>query len=230
MELLLFGLEKLNTRQSSDLLDVMEDRYRRIRLACSNEGVLLNGKTVRKLMKELGINSLIRVKKYRSYRGSEGRACYNILKRQFDAKRPNEKWVTDVTEFKVNGRELYLSPIMELYNGEIIAYNLDARPLPSMVNTMLTDALKLLAKEERLIWHSDQGWQYQMPRWQRWLKSNGITQSMSRKGNCLDNAAIESFFGTLKTECYYLNKCKCVEELKRDIISHIDYHNNLIIK
>ena len=155
MELLLFGLEKLNTRQSSDLLDVMEDRYRRIRLACSNEGVLLNGKTVRKLMKELGINSLIRVKKYRSYRGSEGRACYNILKRQFDAKRPNEKWVTDVTEFKVNGRELYLSPIMELYNGEIIAYNLDARPLPSMVNTMLTDALKLLAKEERLIWHSD---------------------------------------------------------------------------
>lgn len=204
--------------------------YRRIKLACRNEGVLLNGKTVRKLMKELGISSLIRVKKYRSYRGSEGRACDNILKRQFDAKRPNEKWVTDVTEFKVNGRKLYLSPIMDLYNGEIIAYNLAARPLPSMVNTMLTDALKRLAKDERPLLHSDQGWQYQMPRWQRWLKSNGITQSMSRKGNCLDNAAIESFFGTLKAECYYLNEYKSVEELKRDIISYINYYNNLRIK
>ncbi|END4907073.1 IS3 family transposase [Salmonella enterica subsp. enterica serovar Newport] len=95
---------------------------------------------------------------------------------------------------------------------------------------MLTDALKLLAKDERPLLHSDQGWQYQMPRWQRWLKSNGITQSMSRKGNCLDNAAIESFFGTLKAECYYLNEYKSVEELKRDIISYIDYYNNLRIK
>lgn len=181
-------------------------------------------------MKELGIRSLIRIKKYRSYRGSEGRTCDNILKRQFDAERPNEKWVTDVTEFKVNGRKLYLSPIMDLYNGEIIAYNLAARPLPSMVNTMITDAMKLLAKDERTLLHSDQGWQYQMPRWQQWLKSNGITQSMSRKGNCLDNAAIESFFRTLKAECYYLNEHKSVEELKRDIISYIDYYNNLRIK
>ncbi|BDT22031.1 IS3 family transposase [Citrobacter farmeri] len=181
-------------------------------------------------MKELGISSLIRIKKYRSYRGSEGRTCDNILKRQFDAERPNEKWVTDVTEFKVNGRKLYLSPIMDLYNGEIIAYNLAAHPLPSMVNTMLTDAMKLLAKAERPLLHSDQGWQYQMPRWQQWLMSNGITQSMSRKGNCLDNAAIESFFGTLKAECYYLNEYKSVEELKRDITSYIDYYNNLRIK
>ncbi|EBJ5114599.1 hypothetical protein DV589_24820 [Salmonella enterica] len=78
--------------------------YRRIRLACRNEGVLLNSKTVRKLMKELGISSLIRVKKYRSYKGEQGRICDNFLKRKLDAKRPNEKWVTDVTEFKVNGK------------------------------------------------------------------------------------------------------------------------------
>ena len=89
--------------------------YRRIRLACRNEGVLLNGKTVRKRTKELGISSLIRVKKYRSYKGEQGRICDNLLKRNFDAKRPNEKWVTDVTEFKVNGKKLYLSPIMDLY-------------------------------------------------------------------------------------------------------------------
>nr|WP_239004261.1 IS3 family transposase [Salmonella enterica] len=204
--------------------------YRRIRLACRNEGVLLNGKTVRKLMKELGISSLIRVKKYRSYKGEQGRICDNLLKRQFDADRPNEKWVTDVTEFKVNGKKLYLSPIMDLYNGEIIAYNLATRPLPSMVQTMLTDALKQLPKDEHPILHSDQGWQYQMSRWQRWLKDSGIVQSMSRRGNCLDNAVIESFFGTLKSECYYLNEYKNVDDLKRDIISYIDYYNQLRIK
>lgn len=204
--------------------------YRRIRLACRNEGVLLNGKTVRKLMKELGISSLIRVKKYRSYKGEQGRICDNLLKRQFDAERPNEKWVTDVTEFKVNGKKLYLSPIMDLYNGEIIAYNLATRPLPSMVQTMLTDALKQLPKDEHPILHSDQGWQYQMSRWQRWLKDSGIVQSMSRRGNCLDNAVIESFFGTLKSECYYLNEYKNVDDLKRDIIGYIDYYNQLRIK
>nr|WP_148936264.1 IS3 family transposase [Escherichia coli] len=204
--------------------------YRRIRLACRNEGVLLNGKTVRKLMKELGISSLIRVKKYRSYKGEQGRICDNLLKRNFDAKRPNEKWVTDVTEFKVNGKKLYLSPIMDLYNGEIISYNLATRPQPSMVQTMLTDALKQLSKDEHPILHSDQGWQYQMSRWQRWLKDSGIVQSMSRRGNCLDNAVIESFFGTLKSECYYLNEYKNVEDLKRDIIDYINYYNQLRIK
>ena len=204
--------------------------YRRIRLACRNEGVLLNGKTVRKLMKELGISSLIRVKKYRSYKGEQGRICDNLLKRQFYAERPNEKWVTDVTEFKVNGKKLYLSPIMDLYNGEIIAYNLATRPLPSMVKAMLTDALKVLAEGKHPILHSDQGWQYQMSRWQRWLKESGIVQSMSRRGNCLDNAAIESFFGTLKSECYYLNKYENVDDLKQDIINYIDYYNKLRIK
>ncbi|EMS0139807.1 hypothetical protein WKN44_004747 [Escherichia coli] len=93
-------------------------------------GGLLNGKTVRKLMKELGISSLIRVKKYRSYKGEQGRICDNLLKRNFDAKRPNEKWVTDVTEFKVNGKKLYLSPSMDLYNGEIISSNLATHPQP----------------------------------------------------------------------------------------------------
>ncbi|AVF37990.1 integrase (plasmid) [Rahnella sikkimica] len=204
--------------------------YRRIRLACRNEGILLNGKTVRKLMKELGISSLIRVKKYRSYKGEQGRICDNLLKRQFGAEHPNEKWVTDVTEFKVNGKKLYLSPIMDLYNGEIIAYNLATRPLPSMVKAMLTDALKVLTEGEHPLLHSDQGWQYQMPRWQRWLKDNDIIQSMSRRGNCLDNAAIESFFGTLKSECYYLNEYKNVDDLRQDIIGYIDYYNRLRIK
>ncbi|EMN8064521.1 IS3 family transposase, partial [Shigella sonnei] len=164
--------------------------YRRIRLACRNESILLNGKTIRKLMKELGISSLIRRKKYRTYRGEQGRTCNNLLKRQFYADRPNQKWVTDVTEFKVDGRKLYLSPIMDLYNGEIVSYNLTERPLASMVKSMLLDAVEQLNKDDKPLLHSDQGWQYQMPRWQRWLSDNGITQSMSRRGNCLDNAAM----------------------------------------
>ncbi|EFF0540228.1 IS3 family transposase [Escherichia coli] len=117
---------------------------------------------------------------------------------QFYADRPNQKWVTDVTEFKVDGRKLYLSPIMDLYNGEIVSYNLTERPLASMVKSMLLDAVEQLNKDDKPLLHSDQGWQYQMPRWQRWLSDNGITQSMSRRGNCLDNAAMESFFSTLK--------------------------------
>ncbi|EFG4207905.1 transposase family protein, partial [Escherichia coli] len=98
----------------------------------------------------------------------------------------------------VDGRKLYLSPIMDLYNGEIVSYNLTERPLASMVKSMLLDAVEQLNKDDKPLLHSDQGWQYQMPRWQRWLSDNGITQSMSRRGNCLDNAAMESFFSTLK--------------------------------
>ncbi|HBA3243888.1 TPA: transposase family protein [Escherichia coli] len=102
-----------------------------------------------------------------------------LLKRQFYADRPNQKWVTDITEFKVDGRKLYLSPIMDLYNGEIVSYNLTERPLASMVKSMLLDAVEQLNKDDKPLLHSDQGWQYQMPRWQRWLSDNGITQSMS---------------------------------------------------
>lgn len=204
--------------------------YRRIRLACRNEGILLNGKTVRKLMKELGISSLVRIKRYRSYRGAQGKTCSNLLKRRFYADNPNQKWVTDVTEFKVNGKKLYLSPIMDLYNGEIVSYNLAERPLPSMVKGMLLDAVERLSEEEKPLLHSDQGQLYQMPRWQRWLSENGITQSMSRRGSCLDNAAMESFFGILKSECYYLNEYNSLQQLKHDLIEYIEYYNHHRIK
>ena len=200
--------------------------YRRIRLACRNEGILLNGKTIRKLMKELGISSLIRRKKYRAYRGEQGRTCNNLLKRQFYADRPNQKWVTDVTEFKVDGRKLYLSPIMDLYNGEIVSYNLTERPLASMVKSMLLDAVEQLNKDDKPLLHSDQGWQYQMPRWQRWLSDTGITQSMSRRGNCLDNALMEGFFGTLKCETIYIEKPKTIEQLEKQIHEYMHYYNH----
>ena len=200
--------------------------YRRITLEMKNEGHVINHKTVSKLMDSLGLKSLIRKKKYRSYRGEVGRIAPNLLKRNFSAEQPNRKWATDITEFKVKDRKLYLSPIIELFNGEIISYSLSECPNPEQVSDMLGDAFKKLGEHKGLILHSDQGWQYQMSTYQLMLKNKGIKQSMSRKGNCLDNAIIENFFGIIKSELFYLKKYNDIDELKKDIKDYIQYYNN----
>jgi putative transposase len=148
----------------------------------------------------LGPKSCVRPKKYRAYRGEIGRAAPNLLERRFNADRPNEKWVTDVTEFSVGGQKLYLSPILDLYNAEIVAYEIARRPLFNMIDAMLRKAFTRLGPRDRPVLHSDQGWQYRMPVYGEALKRQEVTQSMSRRGNCLDNAAMESFFGTLKAD------------------------------
>ncbi len=181
-------------------------------------------------MKILGLKSLVRPKKYRSYRG-EVASSPNVLNRQFNAARPNEKWVTDVTEFNLRGEKLYLSPIMDLYNGEIVAYEMQARPLYSLVGNMLSKALtKLKGRSEAPILHSDQGWHYQIPAYRKQISDSGLTQSMSRKGNCLDNAAMESFFGTLKSEFFYLNKFATIDQLKTGLRRYIHYYNHERLK
>jgi len=199
--------------------------YRRITLELKQTGHCINHKTVRKLMSELGLKSRIRVKKYKSYKGQQGKIAPNILSRNFKADSMSQKWATDITEFKVAGKKLYLSPIMDLYNREIISYQLSESPNFKQVNDMLKKALKKPFRESKLILHSDQGWQYQMPMYQKILKQNNIIQSMSRKGNCLDNAVIERFFGTLKSELFYLKKYKTVKALKIDIQNYIRYYN-----
>lgn len=204
--------------------------YRRITLALRQEGVLLNHKTVYRLMKTLQIKSVIRVKRYRSYRGAVGKVAPNRLQRQFSASRPNEKWVTDVTEFNVAGERLYLSPILDLYNGEIVAHHTSKHPRFDMVANMLDKAFLRLSKEEHPVLHSDQGWQYQMPAYQGLLHEQGVISSMSRKGNCLDNAPMESFFGTLKSECFYLQKFSSIEQLQEAINEYIQYYNHERIK
>lgn len=204
--------------------------YRRITAQLRQAGQVVNHKTVQRLMYVLGLKSLVRPKKYRSYRG-ESASSPNLLDRQFEAARPNEKWVTDVTEFNVRGNKLYLSPVMDLYNGEIVAYEMQERPLYSLVGGMLKKALaKLKGRGDRPLLHSDQGWQYQMTAYRKKLVEHGLTQSMSRKGNCLDNAAMESFFGTLKSEFFYLNKFANVEELKSGLRRYIHYYNHQRIK
>ena len=203
--------------------------YRRILCALQAENRHLNHKTVRRLMQALGLHCRARMKKYRAYRGEIGLAAPNILARQFSAPHPDQKWVTDVTEFNVNGQKLYLSPIMDLYNGEIVAFETSTRPLFTMVETMLKKAF-VRSRQPGLILHSDQGWQYRMPSYRHLLEGQEITQSMSRRGNCLDNAPIESFFGTLKSELYYIETFKSVEHLQVEIAKYIHYYNNERIK
>jgi transposase InsO family protein len=204
--------------------------YRRITLELHNQGFLINHKTVQRLMKELGLKSLVRMKKYRSYKGNVGKIAPNILKRDFVATKPNEKWVTDVTEFHLFGEKLYLSPVLDLYNGEIIAYNIQSRPTYELVSKMLDKAVTFLSEGDAPVLHSDQGWHYQMKQYSYALKQHGITQSMSRKGNCLDNAVIENFFGLLKSELLYIQDFESMVQFKRELELYIEYYNHKRIK
>lgn len=191
--------------------------YRRVALVIRSQGTLVNKKVIERLMAQLGLKSVVRPKKYRSYRGGVGKVAKNLLERNFIAQQPNQKWVTDVTEFKVAQKKLYLSPVLDLYNGEIIAYETASRPSYSLVGNMLDKALNRLGEEPKLVIHSDQGWHYQQAQYRHKLNEHGVKQSMSRKGNCLDNAAMESFFGTLKAEFFYLKRFESVEELKEGL-------------
>jgi putative transposase len=204
--------------------------YRRITLECHNQGYVINHKTVQQLMKQLGLKSLVRLKKYRSYKGEIGKIAPNILNRDFHADQPNQKWVTDVTEFSMLGEKLYLSPILDLYNGEIVSYHIEKRPVFQLVTDMLEEAFAKLGADDRPILHSDQGWQYRMERYQQLLKKNNIVQSMSRKGNCYDNSVMENFFGHLKSELLYLQKFDNMDHFVQELENYIDYYNNHRIK
>jgi len=177
-------------------------------------------------MGQLHLAAHIRVKKYCSYKGHAGKVAPNLLQRQFAAEKPNQKWVTDVTEFNVSGEKLYLSPVLDLYNNEIVSYQLARRPFFDMVEKMLSEAISCLKPGDAPLLHSDQGWQYQMKPYQKILHRHKINQSMSRKGNCLDNATMESFFGTLKSECFYIKKFETVEQLESEIKEYIRYYNH----
>ena len=200
--------------------------YRRITEELRRRGLTMNHKTVQHLMKELGLVCRVRMKKYRSYKGEVGKIAPNLLERNFEAQMPNQKWVTDVTEFSLFGQKLYLSPILDLYSRDIVSYAILDKPALSMVTRMLDKAFSKLSDGTSLILHSDQGWQYQHKLYQRMLKEKGIRQSMSRKGNCLDNAVIENFFGLLKSELLYLQEFESMEHFKSELIDYLDYYNN----
>ena len=179
-------------------------------------------------MRELELQVRVRKsKKLTTYRGTIGHIAPNHLERHFTATKPNQKWVTDVTEFKAkDGNKVYLSPILDLFNNEIVSYTLSYSPNWTQVEKMLKLAVKRLDKTRGSILHSDQGWQYQMAAYRQILAEHGIIQSMSRKGNCLDNAAMESFFGRLKTECFYSREFNTREEIVNAVRDYLDYYNH----
>ena len=167
---------------------------------------------------------------YRSYKGELGEIAPNVLNRDFKASAPNQKWTTDVTQVKIKDKKTYLSPILDMFNGEIVSYTISDSPDLKMVMGMLDKAFKERDIHGNLVLHSDQGWHYQHKRYQKVLKERDITQSMSRKGNCLDNAMMENFFGLMKNELLYLQDWKSVEQFKKALRIYIRYYNNDRIK
>ena len=207
--------------------------YRRITLELKNQGININHKKVQRLMKKFNLRSIIRKKrKYSSYKGQIGKIADNHIKRDFEATAPNQKWFTDVTEFNLRGEKLYLSPILDAYGRYIVSYDISKSANLDQINHMLNLAFKENENYEDLIFHSDQGWQYQHNLYQERLKEKKITQSMSRKGNSLDNGLMECFFGLLKSEMFYGQEAtyRTLDELKEAIEDYIYYYNNKRIK
>ena len=208
--------------------------YRRVTLELRNRGFVVNHKKVQRLMKVLGLTARIRRKrKYSSYQGEIGKKAENLIQRQFEASKPMEKCYTDVTEFAIpaSSQKLYLSPVLDGFNSEIIAFNLSCSPNLEQVKTMLEQAFTEKHYENTIL-HSDQGWQYQHDSYHRFLESKGIQPSMSRKGNSPDNGMMESFFGILKSEMFYgyEKNFRSLEDLEQAIVDYIDYYNNKRIK
>ena len=204
--------------------------YRRVTSEMRNRGHILNHKTVQRLMMRMGLKSQIRKVRYRSYKGEVGRTAPNVINRDFEAAAPNRKWATDVTQINIGGEKLYLSPILDMFNGEIISYNISKSPNLEQVYDMLDKAFARFDCLDGLILHSDQGWQYQHYGYRKRLEEHGIIQSMSRKGNCLDNAMAENFFGIMKSELLYAEKFESAEAFMKALEEYIDYYNNKRIK
>ncbi len=181
---------------------------------------------IRRLMKHLNIKSVIRRKRYNYIKTKPEQVGENILSRNFNASKPNEKWLTDVTEFKIIGQnqKLYLSAILDLYDKSIVAYKLNTSNNNQFVFDTFDMAIKL-NPGAKPIFHSDRGYQYTSKTFKIKLDKQGMIQSMSRVGKCIDNGPMEAFWGTLKAEQYYLNKYYSMDELKREIKEYINFYN-----
>ncbi|AUI75820.1 IS3-like element ISLhe6 family transposase [Lactobacillus helveticus] len=207
--------------------------YRRVALQLIKEGWNITEKTVRYWMHKLGLKGIRRNKrKYSSYKGTIGKIAPNLIHRDFFAPMPNMKWHTDITEFHLNGEKLYLSPILDGCGGDIVSYSISRHPDMDLVMTMLDKAFVKETALNNCTFHTDQGCQYQSPQYQRTLKLQGITQSMSRKGNSMDDGLMENFFGLLKTEMFYDQEYKyhSLQELTQAIKEYIEYYNEERIK
>jgi putative transposase len=200
--------------------------YRRIKISLQKEhGVTVNHKRVYRLMQVLGIQSRIRKKRKYFGRPESTVVSENHLNRNFTATKPNEKWVTDITFLSVQGQWLYLSVLLDLFNNEVVSYRISERNDLSLVLETVKAAVKK-RKAKGVLLHSDQGHQYTSRQYHKLLSDSKITVSMSRRGNCLDNACVESFFGHLKSECIYLESFKSKEDLETAVRRYVHFYNH----
>jgi putative transposase len=200
--------------------------HRRVHIELLNRGWTVAKKTVLQLMRFLRLVCKVRSRKrYNSYQGEQGIVAPNLLKRQFEADAPNQKWVTDVTEFSVGDRKLYLSPIMDLFDRQIISYTIGTSPNLELANASLRGALATLENGQEPLVHSDQGFQYQHNSWRTLLANAGAVQSMSRKANCYDNAVMENFFGHLKEELFHRVRFLSIDALASALHEYIRWYN-----
>lgn len=201
--------------------------YRRIRLALRlKAGLRLSGKTVLRLMRELGLKPRQpKRSRYRSYKKQSLAPEPNLLARDFESQEVCQKLVSDVTEFQVCGTKQYLSPLIDLFNGEVVGYSVSSSPTVSFVNQMFKGLKDRIPEGAHPLVHTDQGSQYWHKSYRQNLAALGAVQSMSRKGNCQDNAPAESFFGHLKTEFFYGTRFKSVAEFLEGLDDYIGWYN-----
>ena len=207
--------------------------YRRIHLLLKREGIIISEKIVRSIMKEENlIVRAIRQKKYNSYLGEISPAVPNEVQRDFHADKPNKKWLTDITEFKIGEEKVYLSPIIDCFDGMPITWTVGTSPNAELVNTMLDNAIALLKGNEHPIVHSDRGCHYRWPGWIQRMNEAGLTRSMSKKGCSPDNSACEGFFGRMKNEMFYGEKWDkiSVEEFISIINQYMQWYRDKRIK
>ncbi|ENC1255233.1 IS3 family transposase, partial [Escherichia coli] len=207
--------------------------YRRLHAMLRHEGVRLSEKVVRRLMvEEQLVECRNRRRRYSSYCGEIGPAPDNLIARDFKAEQPNQKWLTDITEFQLPAGKVWLSPVVDCFDGKVVSWSLSTRPDAELVNTMLDSAVETLNAGERPVIHSDRGGHYRWPGWLERVNAAGLIRSMSRKGCSPDNAACEGFFGRLKTEMYYGRKWSGItpEKFMQQVDAYIRWYNERRIK
>ena len=208
--------------------------YRRLRIALNMKGYIVAEKVVRRLMKEIGIKVFCcKKKRYSSYLGELSPAVPNIVTRNFTATAPNQKWLTDISEFAINAGKIYLSVIRDCFNDEIIASKIELKPTANLANSTLAMAIERLKNTmDKPVVHSDRGCHYRWPKWIKIMTENNLNRSMSKKGCSPDNAACEGFFGRMKNECFYNHTFKdfSLSELKKYLEDYIHWYNNDRIK
>ena len=226
-------MELRNANVSGEIRKIFADhkgRYgvRRVHMELCNRGFHVNHKRVQRLMNHMGLQGKRPKEKYHSYKGEVGKIADNILDRDFSTTAPLQKWTTDVSQFSFPWGKCYISPVLDMNTNEVISYDLSQSPNMEQIKRMLKDAFRKFPSVKGLLFHSDQGWQYQHVYYRNELKMRGIIQSMSRKGNCYDNCIMEAFFGRLKNEMYYgyEKEYPSFEAFSEAVREYIDYYNN----